>query len=195
MFAVRFTLITMLLLGAGYHAFVLAVSQMAWPEQAEGSLVRGARGQVVGSRLIAQRFARPEYFQPRPSGVDYDAAAAGGTNQGPSNPAHLTAVRERLAARVTADHVLAGEVPAEMITASGSGLDPEISPPAADLQIRRVAASRAVDPDRLRALVQSHVEPPALGFLGRARINVLELNLSLDRTFGPPPVIATTRSR
>jgi K+-transporting ATPase ATPase C chain len=183
---VRFTLVTMLLLGGGYHAALWAVGRIAFPAQAEGSLIRRADGTIVGSGLIAQKFARPVYFQPRPSGVDYNAASTGGTNYGPSNPDHLEAVQERLDAIVKQEAAAPAQVPSEMVTASGAGMDPHIPPAAAALQAARIAAARSVSVERVRELIQAHTEPPTLGFLGRARVNVLELNLALDGTFGAP---------
>lgn len=183
---IRFTLITMVLFGGGYHALLWAVGRTAFPVQAQGSLIHRADGSVVGSRLIAQKFIRPEYFHARPSGVDYNAASTGGTNYGPSNPDHVQAVRDRLLAISTADGVSAGQVPSEMVTASGGGLDPHIPPAAAEVQVRRVAAARGVPVERVQELIRAHTELPTLGFLGRARINVLELNLAMDETFGAP---------
>jgi K+-transporting ATPase ATPase C chain len=116
--------------------------------------------------------------------VDYNAASTGGTNYGPSNPDHLKAVKERLDAVVAAEGVSAAKVPSEMITASGGGLDPHIPPDAAELQVPRVAHARNVDPDKVRGLVRAHTEAPAFGVFGRARVNVLELNLALDETLG-----------
>ncbi len=188
---VLFTVVTMVLLGGGYNVLVWAVGRVAFPEQAEGSLIRRPDGTVIGSRLIAQKFVRPEYFHPRPSAVDYNAASTGGSNYGPSNPGHLKAVQERLDAVMKEDGVTAHEVPSEMVTASGGGMDPHIPPAAADLQAARVARARGVLVERVRDLVRGHTEPPTLGFLGRARVNVLELNLALDQTLGAPaaPVI------
>jgi K+-transporting ATPase ATPase C chain len=180
---ILFTIVTMVLLGGGYHVVLWAVGQVAFPAQAEGSLIRRADGSVVGSRLIAQKFTRPEYFHPRPSGVDYKAASTGGSNYSPSNPDHLKAVQERLDAVTTQEGVAAGQIPSEMITASGAGLDPHIPPAAADLQAARVAAARNAPVDRVRELIRAHTEPPTFGFLGRARVNVLELNLALDDAF------------
>jgi potassium-transporting ATPase KdpC subunit len=184
--AVLFTLVTIVLLGGGYNVALWAIGQAVFPSQAEGSLIRRADGTVVGSRLIAQKFTKPEYFHPRPSGVDYNAASTGGTNYGPSNPDHLKAVRERLDAVIAQEGVTAGQVPSEMVTASGGGLDPHIPPAAAELQIGRVASARGVSAERVRQLIQAHTAPPTLGFLGRARVNVLELNLALDETLKPP---------
>jgi potassium-transporting ATPase KdpC subunit len=183
--AILFTIVTMVLLGGAYHVVLWAIGRVAFPTQAEGSLIRRPDGTIIGSRLIAQKFTRPEYFQPRPSGVDYNAASTGGSNYGPSNPDHLKAVQERLDVITKQDGVIAGQVPSEMVTASGGGLDPHIPPAAAALQAGRVASARGVSVDRVRDLIQAHTEPPTFGFLGRARINVLELNVALDETLGP----------
>jgi K+-transporting ATPase ATPase C chain len=183
---ILFTIVTMVLLGGAYHLVFWTIGQTLFASQAEGSLIRRGDGAVVGSRLIAQKFTRPEYFQPRPSGVDYNAASTGGTNYGPSNPDHLKAVQERIDAIRKQEEVTADRVPSEMVTASGGGLDPHIPSNAAKIQAARVAASRKVDVGRVRELVTAHTEAPTLGFLGRARVNVLELNLALDESFGAP---------
>jgi K+-transporting ATPase ATPase C chain len=188
---VLFTIVTMVLLGGGYNVLVWAIGRVAFPAQAEGSLIRRPDGTVVGSRLIAQKFVRPEYFHPRPSAVDYNAASTGGSNYGPSNPDHLKAVQERLGAVMKEESVTAHQVPSEMVTASGGGMDPHIPPAAADLQAARVARARGVPVERVRDLVRAHIEPPTLGFLGRARVNVLELNLALDQTLGAPAAPVT----
>jgi K+-transporting ATPase ATPase C chain len=180
---ILFTLVTMVLLGGIYNVALWGIGRVVFPAQAEGSLIRRADGAVVGSRLIAQKFARPEYFQPRPSGVDYNAASTGGTNYGPSNPDHLKAVQERLDAAMKQEGVTASAVPSEMVTASGGGLDPHIPPAAAELQVARVARARNVPVERVRELIRQHTEAPTFGFLGRARVNVLELNLALDEAF------------
>jgi potassium-transporting ATPase KdpC subunit len=183
--AIAFTLVTMVMLGGGYHVVLWAIGRAAFAAQAEGSLIRRPDGTVVGSRLIAQKFTRPEYFRPRPSAVDYNAASTGGSNYGPSNPDHLKAVRERLDAITRDEQVPASEVTSEMVTASGGGLDPHIPPAAAAMQAGRVAAARGAPVDRIRDLIRTHTEPPVWGFLGRARVNVLELNLALDAALGP----------
>jgi len=181
--AVLFTVVTIFMLGGGYNLLLIGIGRTVFPAQAEGSLIRRADGTVVGSRLIAQKFAKAEYFHSRPSAVDYNAASAGGTNYGPSNSDHLKAVRERLDAVIAEDGVAANDVPSELVTASGGGLDPHIPPRAAELQAARVARARNVDVERVRALIAQHTEPPTFGFLGRARVNVLELNLDLDEVF------------
>jgi K+-transporting ATPase ATPase C chain len=182
--AVRFTIVTMVLCGGAYHAVIWAVGRTVFAAQAEGSLIRRADGSIVGSRLIAQEFSRPEYFQPRPSAVDYNAASTGGSNYGPSNPDHLAAVQERLDAFTRQEGVPPQQVPSEMITGSGGGMDPHIPPAAAAVQAARVASARGVSIERVRQLIQAHTEPPTFGFLGRSRVNVLELNLALDAALG-----------
>jgi potassium-transporting ATPase KdpC subunit len=186
---ILFTAVSLILVGV-YNVFLWGIGSVVFPAQAEGSLIRRSDGTVVGSRLIAQKFTRPEYFQPRPSAVDYNAASTGGSNYGPSNPDHLKAVQERLDAVTKQEGVTANQVPSEMVTASGGGMDPHIPPAAAELQAARVAASRKVDASRVRELIAAHTEPPTFGFLGRARVNVLELNLALDETFGAPAALA-----
>jgi K+-transporting ATPase ATPase C chain len=182
--AVSFTVVTMLLFGGAYHVALWALGQVAFPWQVEGSLIRRDDGTVVGSRLIAQAFTGPEYFHSRPSAVGYDAASTGGSNLGPANPDHLAAMQDRLAAITARESVPANQVPSEMVTASGGGLDPHIPPSAAELQVRRVASARDVPVERVRALIEAHTDLPTFGFLGRARVNVLELNLALDGTRG-----------
>ena len=183
---ILFTAVTIVLIGGAYNTVIWAIARAEFASQAEGSLIRRADGTIVGSRLIAQQFTRPEYFQPRPSGVDYNAASTGGTNYGPSNPDHLKAVHARLDAITRREGVTPRQVPSEMVTASGSGMDPHIPPGAAALQAPRVASARGVSIDRVQALIHAHTEPPTFGFLGRARVNVLELNLAVDEALGPP---------
>ena len=177
---ILFGLATMALFGGLYPLFLWGIGAVAFRAQAEGSLVRRSDGSVAGSRLLAQAFARPEYFHPRPSGVDYNAASTGGTNYGPSNPDHLNAVRGRIEAIRAGDGADPGAIPSEMVTASGAGLDPDIPPAAALLQAKRVASARGLSEERVRTLIEAHTAAPTLGFLGRPRVNVLELNLALD---------------
>ena len=187
-----FTIVTMVLLGGVYHVVLWGIGRAVFPAQAEGSLIRRADGTIAGSSLIGQTFTRPEYFQPRPSAVDYNAASTGGSNYGPSNPDHLKLVQERLDAIVKQEGVAPRQVPSEMVTASGGGMDPHIPPNGAELQVARVADSRKVDAARVREIVAAHTEPPTFGFLGRARVNVLELNLALDEAFGVAPAAQST---
>jgi K+-transporting ATPase ATPase C chain len=182
--AVLFTLATMLLFGVGYPIVVWGVAQAAFPAQAEGSMVRRANGTVAGSSLIAQGFTAPEYFHSRPSAVDYNASSTGGSNYGPSNADHLKLVRERLDAVVAENGVQPAAVPSELVTASGSGLDPHLPPQAIDLQVGRVARARNMSAVDIRAFVRAHTEGPLWGIFGRSRVNVLELNLALDERFG-----------
>jgi len=184
---ILFTVVTIILLGGVYHVVLWGIGSLLFPSQAEGSLLRRADGTVIGSRLVAQKFTRPEYFQPRPSGVEYNAASTGGTNYGPSNPDHLKSVKERLDTVTTLEGARPGQVPSEMVTAGGGGLDPHIPPAAALLQAPRVARARNVPVEKVREAIRSHTEPPTFGFLGRARVNVLELNLALDASFGTVP--------
>lgn len=182
--AVLFTLVTMVLLGGAYHLLLWGIGRTLFAAQVDGSLIRRDDGTIVGSRLIAQKFERPEYFRPRPSGVDYNASSTGGTNYGPSNPDHLKAVRDRVDAITKDEGVAAAQIPSEMVTASGAGMDPHIPPAAAELQAPRVAAARGVRVEQVRDLIRARTEPPTLGFLGRARVNVLELNVALDAALG-----------
>jgi K+-transporting ATPase ATPase C chain len=187
---VLFTVVTMILLGVGYHVVLWGIGRVLFPAQAEGSLLRRSDGSVIGSRLVAQGFTRPEYFHPRPSAVDYNAASTGGSNYGPSNPDHLKLVRARLDARIALEAAAPAQVPSEMVTASGGGLDPHIPPAAAALQAARVARARGVPLERVQELIRQHTEGPGLGFLGRAGVNVLELNLALDTSLGAPSQVA-----
>jgi potassium-transporting ATPase KdpC subunit len=180
--SVLFTAVTIILFGVVYHLVLWGVGRTVFPSQAEGSLIRRGDGSIVGSRLLAQKFTRPEYFHSRPSAVDYNAASTGGSNFGPTNPDHLKLVRGRISAVEALEGVPASKVPSEMVTASGAGLDPHIPPDAAEIQTARVARARNVSADRVRELVRSHTEKPTFGFLGRSRVNVLELNIALDES-------------
>lgn len=182
----RFTLFAMVLLGGVYHAVLWGIGRVAFPAQAEGSLLRRADGAVLGSVLIAQGFDGRAYVHPRPSAVGYDAGAAGASNLATSNPEHLRAVEDRLTTFTVEEQVRRADVPSEMVTASGSGLDPHVSPAAAALQAPRIAAARGVDVTRVLELVRAHIERPALGVFGRARVNVLTVNLALDAALGTP---------
>lgn len=175
-----------LLLGLAYPLLITGVGQAAFPKQANGSLVVEG-GKVVGSELVGQNFVAPQYLHPRPSaaGADgYDAAASSGSNLGPLNPDLATQVAERAAA-LRAQGVN-GTIPADAVTASASGLDPDVSPQYALLQADRIAKARRVDPGPVRALLQSHVEGRTFGVLGQPRVNVLMTNLALDARFPPP---------
>jgi len=177
-----------LLTGGAYPAVLLGLGRLLFPDQAGGSLIsRG--GVVVGSRLIGQGFSRPEYFQPRPSaaGAGYDATQSGGTNLAPSNPKLVQSVRDAAAAYRKANGLAANApVPIDAVTSSGSGLDPDIGPANAALQIPRVAKARGVGEDLVRQLVAANTRGPELGFVGAPRVSVLELNLALGRAAPMP---------
>jgi K+-transporting ATPase ATPase C chain len=178
--AIVSTVLLTLLLGLGYPLAITGISELAFPYQAKGSLVRDASGQVVGSALIAQGFAKDEYLHPRPSaaGNGYDATSSGGSNYGPLDPA--------LAKRITGDaaslRASTGhqEIPDDAITTSGSGLDPDISPAYAVLQADRIAKARGASVAAVQQLISQHVEPPFLGFIGQPHLNVLMTNRALD---------------
>jgi K+-transporting ATPase ATPase C chain len=182
--AVLMTLVITVLLGILYPLVMTGISQVLFPSQANGTLIRDRSGNVIGSALLAQNFTDEKYFHPRPSaaGSDgYDATASGGSNLGPSNQKLLDAVRDRAAAYRSENGLTDGEpVPVDAVTASASGLDPDISPANAQLQINRIAHARGVSPDQVRALVDRNTEGRTLGFLGEPRVNVLKLNLALD---------------
>lgn len=183
--AIVATLFFTLLLGVVYPLLITAIGHLAFPAQAGGSLIRDAEGRVIGSALLAQSFARPEYLHPRPSaaGSDgYDASGSSGANLGPLNPKLIDAVGQR-AADLKAQ---AGEapIPADAVTASGSGLDPHVSPANARLQAARIAQARGVAVADVQRLIEAHVEGRALGVFGQPRVNVLQANLALDKAFG-----------
>lgn len=186
--AIVMTLLLMVVTGLIYPGIVTGIAQALFPRQANGSMV-SADGRVVGSALIAQGFTSPAYFHPRPSaaGSGYDAAASGGTNKGPTDRKLAdTLVAQSVAHAVREDGAAQGRVPADMATRSASGLDPHVSPANARLQVARVAAARGVDAGRVRALVERHTEGRTFGLLGEPRVNVLLLNLDLDRELGKP---------
>jgi K+-transporting ATPase ATPase C chain len=179
--AIRFTLITTVFFGLAYPLLVTGISQWIFPKQANGSLIVKS-GQVVGSRLIAQGFSGEKYFHPRPSaaGNGYDPTASGGSNLGPTNQTLVTRVQQDVA-KLHLENPGAA-IPADMVTTSGSGLDPDISPAAAEFQVPRVAMARGLNADELRRIVARHTLPRQLGIFGEARVNVLELNLDLDES-------------
>jgi K+-transporting ATPase ATPase C chain len=170
------------LTGVAYPALITGVAAVAFPRQADGSLVTAADGRVLGSRLIGQSFTAPKYFWGRLSATSpgYNAAASTGSNYGPLNPALTQAVKDRITVLKAADPGNVAPVPVDLVTASGSGLDPQISPAAAEYQVGRVARVRGLSPDAVRSLVARHTEGRTFGVLGEPRVNVLLLNLALD---------------
>lgn len=186
--AIRLTLVATVVLGVGYPLAVWGVGQAAFHDQANGSMVTSSDGKVIGSSLVGQSFdgkSADEWFQSRPSAAGekgYDANASSGSNLGPNNPDLLKAVKERQQAVAKADGVSVSEVPADAVTASGSGLDPDISPEYALQQVQRVASARGMSADDVRALVTEHTESRQLGFLGEPVVNVLALNLALAKS-------------
>jgi len=171
------------LTGIAYPLLVTGIAQLAFPHQANGSLVESG-GKTVGSTLIGQPFSDPKYFWSRPSATSpqpYNAMASSGSNQGPRNPALADAVKDRVKALRDADPDSKPAVPADLVTASGSGLDPEISVAAAEFQVHRVAKARGLAEDKVRALVSANTSGRTFGVLGEPRVNVVSLNLALDQ--------------
>ena len=188
--AVRAMAVATVVLGLAYPLLMTGIAQVIAPDRADGSLVSDSDGRVVGSSLIGQAFLSeageplPRYFQSRPSASAYDGAASGGSNLGPNSAELVDLVAERRAAVAALEGVDVTEVPADAVTASGSGLDPDISEAYAALQVDRVADARGVAPDDVRALVAEFSAGRDLGFIGAPHVRVLELNLALDREFG-----------
>jgi K+-transporting ATPase ATPase C chain len=183
--AVLMTVATTVLLGILYPLLVTGLAQLIFPMQARGQLIRGKDEVVVGSRLIGQPFSGPGYFHSRPSNAGaagYDATASSGSNLGPTN-AQLIARVNGDVAKLQAENP-GVPIPVDLVTTSGSGLDPDISPAAAEFQINRVAAERKIPEADVRSLVAEHSENRQWGFLGEPRVNVLELNLALDTRYG-----------
>jgi len=181
--AIVLTLLFCVITGLVYPGVVTALAQLLFPHQANGSLVHGARGQVIGSELIGQSFSRLEYFHPRPSaaGSGYDGTASGGTNKGPTDAKLAdTLIALAVDSALKLDGGVKGRIPSDLVTSSGSGLDPHISPASALLQVARVARARGLEDAVVRALVERHVEGRRFGLFGEPRVNVLRLNLALD---------------
>jgi len=179
--AILMFIIFTVICGGIYPALVTGIAQAVFPKQAAGSFITDRSGKVIGSTLIGQPFSEPKYFWPRPSATadfGYNPQASGGSNAGPTNPAYLQTVGDRV--KVLRDSGVTGKIPADLVQASASGLDPHISPESARLQAARVAKARGVSEDLLINAVAQATEGRQLGFLGKPRVNVLELNLSLD---------------
>jgi potassium-transporting ATPase KdpC subunit len=180
----RFALIFTVLTGLIYPAVMTPVSQLLFPDQANGSLVT-ANGRVVGSALIGQAFTKPEYFHPRPSaaGNGYDAGASSGSNLGPTSQKLIDRVKGSVGDFRKENPDFTGNIPADILTTSSSGLDPHISPAAAEAQVARVAKARNISQDQVGRLITQFTSGRGLGFLGEPAVNVLQLNLALDEQF------------
>jgi K+-transporting ATPase ATPase C chain len=178
--SIRFTLITTVVLGLGYPLLVTGIARAIFPHKAGGSLIL-KDGQVIGSELLAQSFTSDRYFHPRPSaaGLGYDATASGGSNLAQSNKTLITRIQGSI--DILAAHNHGKPVPIDMVTTSASGLDPDITPDAANYQASRVAAARKLSEESIRTLIGQHITPRQLGLLGEPRVNVLALNLDLDK--------------
>jgi K+-transporting ATPase ATPase C chain len=181
--ACKMTLVLTLLVGIAYPLLMVGLGHLLFPRQAAGSLIVSG-GQVIGSSLVGQNFSSPGYFHPRPSAAGdkgYDAANSGGSNLGPTNRTLIEVVRSRTSAlREHEPGINHGQIPVDMVTASGSGLDPEITPAAAEIQVPRVAKARGLSEEAVRSLVSNATRGRTLGVLGEPGVNVLGLNLALD---------------
>lgn len=177
--ALGFALVSLLLAGLSYSLAGATLGRVLFPYQAGGSIVE-RDGKAIGSALVAQPFAADRYFQPRPSAAGYDAMAAAGSNQARSNPELRRRIEAARAAVAAREGIAPEAVPADLITQSGGGLDPDISPAAARVQVARIARARGLDSARVEVLVEQHVTAPQFGLFGQPRVNVLELNLALD---------------
>ena len=187
--AIMVTLVLMVITGLIYPGMITGVAKLVFPRQANGSLIT-RNGQVIGSELIGQQFGRAEYFHPRPSaaGSGYDDTLSSGSNKGPTDLKLAdTLIAQAVDSAVHLDSAVRGKVPADLVTRSGSGLDPHISPASALLQVDRVARARGLDPAAVRALVDRHIEGRQFRFFGEPRVNVLLLNLALDSVFRHNP--------
>jgi K+-transporting ATPase ATPase C chain len=180
--ALRINLVLTVLLGVLYPLGITGISQLLFSRQANGSLVT-VNGKTIGSELIAQNFTRPDYFHPRPSAADYDAVNSGGSNYGPMNEKLAQRAQTAIARFRQENPNYPGPLPADLVTASASGLDPHISPDSAMAQAARVAKARASTTAQMRDIVGRYTEGPDLGVFGEPRVNVLKLNLALDREY------------
>ena len=181
--AIRLTIVCLIFFCVIYPLLVLGVAQLT-PGSGEAETV-GAKGRLVGYTLEGQGFTDLRYFMGRPSAVGYNAAGSGGSNKGPTNPDYLKTVKSNIDSfRIHNPGVADLSIPAELVTASGSGLDPDISPQAALVQVSRISKLRGISDEKLSGLVEKHVSKPLLGMLGPEKVNVLSLNIDLDKTFG-----------
>ena len=179
--SIRLTIVTAFLFGILYPLFITGISKIVSPNGGKGKELM-ANNQLVGFELIGQKFDDGKYFNSRPSAIDYNAASTGGSNKGTSNPEYLALVEERISSFLKENPSIKKEdVPVELVTASGGGLDPHISPQAAYVQIKRIAIVRNLDEAKIKSLVDSTVEEPLFGLFGTSTVHVLKLNLALDK--------------
>jgi len=187
--AIRTTIVTLVLTGLLYPFVMTGIAQVLFPWRANGSLVMEEKGQIVGSELIAQGFANPAYLQPRPSAAGekgYDAASSSGSNLGPTSKKLQDRVKEDVKRLKEENPDATGPVPGDLVTASGSGLDPHVSPQGALWQVPRIAKARGISSERVKAIVEVNIEGRTFGIFGEPCVNVLLVNLALDRQFGRP---------
>lgn len=178
-------LVGFLVAGVLYSAVSISIAQLIFPKQANGSLIE-FDGRIVGSSLVGQNFVGEQYFHGRPSAVSYNVDGMAGSNLAVSNPDLQKQMKERAVQFAHNNHISEQQVPNDMVTASGSGIDPDISPESALLQVKRVAQQRHLAEQQLRDLVQQHIQPAQLSLYGQARVNVLQLNLALDQLSSTP---------
>ena len=178
--SIGLTIVSLGLCGFLYSATVTGLGQLLFPAQANGSLIK-LDGKILGSSLVAQPFTDPKYFQPRPSAANYDPMAMAGSNMARTNPELTKIIEQRIADIEARDHIEGRQIPSDLVTASGSGIDPEISLKSAMIQVQRVAEARHLSDQQVIELIQEYTLKPTFGVLGQERINVLELNLALDQ--------------
>ena len=178
--SIGLTIVSLGLCGFLYSATVTGLGQLLFPAQANGSLIE-LDGKILGSSLVAQPFTDPKYFQPRPSAANYDPMAMAGSNMARTNPELTKIIEQRIADIEARDHIDGRQIPSDLVTASGSGIDPEISLKSAMIQVKRVAEARHLSDQQVIELIQEYTLKPTFGVLGQERINVLELNLALDQ--------------
>ena len=178
--SIGLTIVSLGLCGFLYSATVTGLGQLLFPAQANGSLIE-LDGKILGSSLVAQPFTDPKYFQPRPSAANYDPMAMAGSNMARTNPELTKIIEQRIADIEARDHIDGRQIPSDLVTASGSGIDPEISLKSAMIQVKRVAEARHLSDQQVIELIQQYTLKPTFGVLGQEHINVLELNLALDQ--------------
>ena len=179
MTTIKLTLVLLIICSVIYPLFIMAVGKLT-PGHGDGETI-SVNGKVVGYAIVGQKFTDDKYFWSRPSAVDYNAASSAGSNKGPTNPEYLKTVQDRIDTFLVHNPgVDKKDIPAELVTASGSGEDPDLSPAAAKVQIKRIAAIRRIDENKLNALVDAHTNGPLLGLFGPSKVNVLKLNIALD---------------